>query len=167
MIVWGDHGWHLGDHGLWHKHTNFEQATRVPLLIHVPGQKNAGRATAALTEYVDIFPSLTELCGLPATTGLEGTSFAPLLDNPDRPWKQAAFSQYPRPRLMGYSMRTERYRLTLWLNERTREEVAAELFDYEKDPAETHNLAQDADYAGVLRDLRAQFARGWRGNGPR
>jgi iduronate 2-sulfatase len=167
VILWGDHGWHLGDHGLWHKHTNFEQATRVPLLIHVPGQRNGGRASAALTEFVDIFPTLTELCGLPPSTGLEGASFAPLLDDPDRPWKSAAFSQYPRPGMMGYSMRTERYRLTLWLNRSTGKEVAAELFDYEKDPGETENLAQSASYAGVMKDLRAQFARGWRGNGPR
>ena len=167
VILWGDHGWHLGDHGLWHKHTNFEQATRVPLFIHVPGQKNPGRATAGLTEYVDIFPTLTELAGLPPSTGLEGISFAPLIDNPDRPWKQAAFSQYPRPGLMGYSMRTERYRLTLWLSRDGNKEMDAELFDYETDPDETENLAKSASHAQTMKDLRAQFAKGWRGALPR
>lgn len=168
VILWGDHGWHLGDHGLWHKHTDFEQATRVPLFLHVPGQKNAGRATAGLTEFVDIFPTLTELCGLPASPGMEGISFAPLVDNPDRPWKRAAFSQYPRQAaphgaLMGYSMRTERYRLTLWLTRKDGKEVAAELFDYETDPQETRNLAGSADHAAVMKELRAQFTKGWRG----
>ncbi|MFN0106325.1 MAG: sulfatase [Bryobacteraceae bacterium] len=167
VILWGDHGWHLGDHGLWHKHTNFEQATRVPLFLSVPGQTTAGRSTAGLTEFVDIFPTLSDLCGLPPSNGLEGISFAPLVDNPDRAWKQAAFSQYPRPGMMGYSMRTERYRLTLWLSKDGNKEMDAELFDYEKDPHETANLAKSATYAPILKDLRAQFAKGWRGALPR
>ena len=171
VVLWGDHGWHLGDHGLWHKHTNFEQATRVPLFFSVPGQKTAGRSSAALTEYVDLFPTLTEVCGLPASPGMEGVSFTPLLGNSDRPWKQAVFSQYPRQApgigpVMGYSMRTERYRLTLWLTRDSGKEVDAELFDYEKDPSETENLAKSAAHAKVAADLRAQFAKGWRGAVP-
>ena len=82
IIVWGDHGYHLGNHGLWNKHTNFELAVHVPMIISVPGQKNAGKKSQALTEFVDIFPSLVEICGLPVPNGLEGTSFAPLLDGP-------------------------------------------------------------------------------------
>jgi len=167
VILWGDHGWHLGDHGLWNKHSNFEQATRVPLFIHVPGQTTAGRASDGFTEFVDIFPTLTDLCGLPPSTGLEGVSFAPLIENPDRPWKQAAFSQYPRTRMMGYSMRTDRYRLTLWRSTVDGKEVAAELFDYEKDPQETENVANSPSHASILKELRAQFAQGWRGALPR
>lgn len=171
VILWGDHGWHLGDHGLWNKHSNFEQATHVPLMIHVPGQKNPGRKSAGLTEYVDIFPSLVELCGLPASPGVEGTSFAPLIDQPDRAWKPAAFSQYPRPSqehgpLMGYSMRTRRHRLTLWLARKDGKEADAELFDYEQDPMETRNLIKDPAYSQTVRQLRAQFAKGWRGAVP-
>lgn len=172
VFLWGDHGWHLGDHGLWHKHTNFEQATRAPLMISVPGQKNAGRKSAALTEFVDIYPSLTEICGLPQPKDiLEGVSFAPLIENPDRSWKSAAFSQYPRQApehgpMMGYSMRTDRYRLTLWLTRKDGREVAAELFDYEKDPLEKANLAASPEYASVLKNLRAQFAKGWQAARP-
>ncbi len=172
VILWGDHGWHLGDHGLWHKHTNFEQATRTPLILSVPGAKTAGRKSSGFTEYVDIFPTLTDLCGLPPSTGLEGISFAPLVENPDRPWKKAAFSQYPRGskehgELMGYSMRTDRYRLTLWKKRAGGAEVAAELFDYEKDPDERQNLAADPAYSNAIKDLRAQFNSGWRGALPR
>ncbi|MBM3788276.1 MAG: sulfatase [Acidobacteria bacterium] len=167
VVLWGDHGWHLGDHGLWHKHTNFEQATRVPLILSVPGAKTAGRKSAGFTEFVDIYPTLTELCGLPPSPGMEGVSFAPLVDNPDRPWKKAAFSQYPRNTLMGYSMRTDRYRLTLWKDRQTGKEEAAELFDYEKDPHEQSNLANSPAYSQTLQDLRAQFNAGWRGALPR
>jgi len=81
---------------LWCKHTNFEEATRAPLIISVPGQKNAGKKSDDLVEFVDIYLSLAELCELPRPEGLEGISFVPLLDNPQRQWKSAAFSQYPR-----------------------------------------------------------------------
>jgi arylsulfatase A-like enzyme len=80
----------------------------------MPDQKPRGVKTDALVEFVDIYPTLCELAGLPLTKGLEGTSFAPLLDNPNRPWKKAAFSQYPRERLMGHAMRTDRYRYVEW-----------------------------------------------------
>ncbi|MEO7654049.1 MAG: sulfatase, partial [Bryobacteraceae bacterium] len=138
VVLWGDHGWHLGDHGLWNKHSNFEQATHAPLVVSAPGQKHAGRKTAGLTEFVDIYPSLCELAGLPKAEGLEGLSFAPLLENPDRPWKKAAFSQYPHAapgvgQVMGYTMRTDRYRFTEWaLPAKNFHEV--ELYDYETDP---------------------------------
>ena len=120
VVLWGDHGWQLGEHGLWCKHTNFEIATRVPMIFSAPGQKAAGAKTDALVEFVDIYPTLCELCGLPLPDGLEGTSLVPLLDEPDRPWKTAAFSQYPRGKAMGYSMRTDRYRYTEWAPARRR-----------------------------------------------
>jgi arylsulfatase A-like enzyme len=167
VILWGDHGYHLGDHGLWNKHTNFEQATRVPLIISVPGQKTAGRKSAALTEFVDIYPSLCELCGLSLADGLEGTSFAPLLSNPDRPWKKAAFSQYPRvvPKLgpgMGHSLRTERYRYTEWTVP-GKDFLATELYDYEKDPQENVNLAGMPEHAELVRRFAKMMKDGWRG----
>ena len=125
IILWGDHGWKLGEHDAWCKHSTVENDTNVPLLLSVPGMKNAGARTDALVEYVDIYPTLSELAGLPLPGHLEGTSFKPLLDDPKRPWKTAAFSQYPRraakgAALMGYSMRTDRYRFTVWVDrERT------------------------------------------------
>ena len=102
---------------MWDKHSNFETSTHSPLIISVPGQKSG--TADALVEFVDIYPSLCELCGLPLPEGLEGTSFVPLIQDPNRPWKTAAFSQYPRVvpgygRGMGHSMRTRRYRFTEW-----------------------------------------------------
>ncbi len=99
IVVWGDHGWHLGDMGVWGKATNYEIATRVPLMIHAPAMKVKGVKTDALVELVDIFPTLCELTGIPIPEHLEGHSFAPLMEDPSLPWKKAAFSQYPNPAL--------------------------------------------------------------------
>ena len=166
VILWGDHGWQLGEHGAWCKHTNFETSTRAPLLISAPGQKAAGAKTDALVEFVDIYPSLVELCGLPTPRGLEGTSFAPLLDDPEQPWKRAAFSQYPRQipmvgRGMGYSMRTDRYRLTEWsVPEKNFREY--ELYDHETDPQENVNLAGLPEHEGTVKELSGQLHAGWK-----
>ncbi|NQT88826.1 sulfatase, partial [bacterium] len=103
IILWGDHGWKLGEYSSWCKHTNFELDTHVPMLISVPGQKNAGKKTRALVEFVDVYPTLCEAAGVPLPDHLEGTSMMPLFDDPERPWKSAAFSQYPRGRIMGYT----------------------------------------------------------------
>jgi arylsulfatase A-like enzyme len=171
VILWGDHGYHLGDHGLWNKHTNFEQATHAPLILSVPGQKTAGRKTAALAEFVDIYPSLCEICGVPKPEGLEGTSFAPLVANPERAWKKAAFSQYPRGvpglgRAMGYSMRTDRYRFTEWTVP-GKDFRAVELYDYQTDPQENVNLAVLPEHAGQVRQFAEMLHAGWRAAGPR
>lgn len=119
VVLWGDQGWQLGEHGQWSKHTNYEAATRVPLIVSVPGGR-PGRSER-LVESLDVYPTLAELCGLERDLDrrLEGTSFVPLLRDPRRPWKAAAFSQFPRTipavgRCMGYAMRTERYRLVEW-----------------------------------------------------
>lgn len=168
VVLWGDHGYHLGELDLWCKATNLELDTRSPLILRAPGQKNRGARTKRLVEFVDIYPALAGLCGLPAPTNLEGLSAAPLLDNPLLPWKKAAFSQFPRPwpwkgdwTTMGYTMRTERYRYTAWFDkDRTR--VAEELYDYVADPAQTANLVDDPKYKGALRELRDLYAQGWR-----
>ena len=115
VVLWGDHGWKLGEHAMWCKHTNYEDDTHVTLVVYDPRAKAKG-ATKALVEFVDIYPTLCELAGLELPEHLEGTSFAPLLDKPDTPWKKAAFSQYPRGSKMGYTMRTDRYRYTLWVD---------------------------------------------------
>jgi len=170
VILWGDHGYHLGDHGLWNKHTNFEEATRSPLIISVPGQKTAGRKTSALTEFVDIYPSLCDICGVPIPPNLEGVSFKPLLENPDRPWKKAAFSQYPRAvkgvgQAMGYSMRTDRYRYTEWRVPGS-DFLAVELYDHEKDPQENVNVAKRPENAALVKQLAAQLHAGWKAARP-
>jgi iduronate 2-sulfatase len=162
IVLWGDHGWKLGEHGEWCKHTNFENDTHAPLICCAPGQKAAGRHSPALVEFVDIYPSLCELAGLPLPSHLEGTSFAPLLDAPQRSWKKAAFSQYPRGGgVMGYSMRTDRYRLTRWLN-RNEAEVARELYDHQKDPQENVNIADRPENREVVEELTKQMQAGWR-----
>ncbi len=161
VVLWGDHGWHLGDQSLGCKHTNFEVADRAPLIISAPGQKHAGASTDALSEFVDIYPTLCELAGLPMPDGLEGTSLKPVMDNPERPWKAAAFSQYPRGKAMGYSMRTPRYRYTEWL-EPGIEPLGVELYDHVADPGETANLAGHPDKRVLAAGLSRRLKAGWR-----
>jgi len=162
IVLWGDHGWQLGEHGLWCKHTNFEVAARAPLIFSAPGQKTAGSKTDALAEFVDIYPTLCELAGLPLPEGLEGTSLVPVINDPGCPWKKAAFSQYPRGSVMGYSMRTPRYRYTEWA-EPGKDPVGVELYDHENDPEENVNLAVMSEHEELVKELSRQLKAGWRG----
>lgn len=166
VVLWGDHGWHLGDHGLWCKHSNFEKATRAPLIISAPRQKAAGSRCRALVEFVDIYPTLVELCGLPMPEGLEGVSAAPLLDEPERVWKTAAFSQYPRSGAMGYTIRTDRYRYTEWRSKKPGPLLGVELYDHQQDPEENVNLAGRPECKEVIEQLAAQLKAGWQGAKP-
>ena len=158
VVLFSDHGYHLGEHGLWGKTTNFELDTRVPLIVRVPGTKSAGQTSPGLTELLDIFPTLTELTGLPRPTAIEGKSFAPLLDQPDAPWKVAAFSQFPRGgnantggAVMGYSMRTNHWRYTEWVDRKTGQAVARELYDHRTRQTETANLAGRSQHTELVR----------------
>lgn len=171
VILWGDHGWKLGEHDAWCKHTNCENDTNVPLLLSVPGMKTAGAHAKGLVEFVDVYPTLAELAGLPLPPHLEGLSFKPLLDDPARPWKQAAFSQYPRgvagKQLMGYAMRTERYRFVVWVGRNDHSQIdAIELYDHQADPQENQNIAQRPENAALVAQLTAQWKKGWQGAGP-
>ncbi len=162
IVLWGDHGWKLGEHGGWCKHTNFENDAHVPLICTAPRQKSLGSHTRALVEFVDIYPTLCELAGLPLPSHLEGTSFVPLLDSPELAWKTAAFSQYPRGgQVMGYSMRTDRYRFTQWLR-RDGNEAAVELYDHENDPQENENIAGRPENTALIEKLREQMQAGWK-----
>ena len=165
IILWGDHGWKLGEHAGWCKHTNFELDTHVPMILSVPGMKTAGRRTRALTEYVDIYPTLCYACGLTIPAHLEGRSMMPLLDDPQRPWKKAAFSQYPRGKIMGHTMRTERFRYTEWQDRKTNELMARELYDHEKDPQENVNAVDQPEYEKDIERLGRMLAQGWRATG--
>ena len=164
VVVWGDHGYKLGDHGAWAKHTTFEIDTRVPLIVRAPGVAPA--RTRALVETVDVFASLAELAGLPPPRRHEGTSFAPLLRDPDRPWKRAVFSRYPRFRLdpdqlvMGRSVRTDRWRYAEWRHRASGAFRGAELYDHDADPEETVNLARDPAYADVVAEMAAVLRAG-------
>ncbi len=160
IMFWGDHGWKLGEHNSWSKHTNFEIDTRAPLMARMPGMKAEGASTDALVEFVDMYPTLCELCGLDIPDTCEGTSFAPLLDDPELAWKEAAFSQYPRGKVMGYAMRTDRYRYMEWRDRQTQEVLAREVYDHSQDPQENNNLAADMDES-ILSQLSKQLQEGW------
>lgn len=136
VVLWGDHGFALGDAGRWCKGTNFDLDTRVPLIIRAPGLAQPGRATDAITEYVDVYPTLADLAGLPAPAGLSGRSLRPVLADPQARGREFALSQFSRPfsagapEAMGYSLRTETLRYTRWVRWPSREAFAEELYDY-------------------------------------
>jgi len=160
VIFWGDHGWLLGEHGLWQKHTLYEEAVRVPLICATPGMKAKGKGCPRLVEFVDIYPTLAELSGLEPPKNLHGKSFRPLLDDPQQGWKAAAYSQVQRAekdqKYMGRSVRTERWRYTEW-DEGKR---GIELYDHDADPGEFHNLASDAKLAETVKQLKTLLAGG-------
>ncbi len=160
VVLWGDHGFHLGDLGIWTKHTNYEQANRIPLLVRAPGVTQPNTSTKQLAESVDLFPTLAELAGLPKPTGpqpIDGVSLAPVLANPDARVRDHAFHAYPK-RKMGRAIRTERYRLVEWKNHgEPASQAEYELYDYESDPNETKNLA--ASLPEVLGKMQAILAR--------
>ena len=169
VVFFSDQGYHLSDHGgLWHKLTLFEGAARVPFIVHAPGRKANGSSSPRLVELVDLYPTLTELCGLPTPKGLEGTSLVPLLDDPRRSWKKAAFTEVARgPKrgaasgeiaYIGISMRTERWRYTEWDDG----ERGVELYDHSRDPDELRNLARDPKYAETVRHLSKMLHAGWK-----
>lgn len=164
VVLWGDHGWKLGEYSDWCKHTNMELDTRIPLIVRAPGYEG-GQRTDALVESIDIYPSLADLAGLPQPSHLQGTSFVPLLKNPERSWKKAALSQYPRGTVMGYSIRTDRYRFVSWQErghpQRTQ---AIELYDHRTDPGETENVAHQPEYADTVRRMRKLLV-DWRRDG--
>ena len=167
VVLWGDHGWHLGDHGQWAKHTNFENAAHAPLIASIPGMKNRGATCEALTEFVDIYPSLVECAGLQMPDGLEGTSFAPLLSAPKTPWKTAAFHVWPRREKnkdvgLGRAMRTDRYRLCEWSVNGDPTQTVMELYDFVRDPLETVNLATLPENAKLVSELTTKLHAGWK-----
>ena len=164
VVIWSDHGFKLGDYDAWAKHSNVELDIHIPLMIRVPGQTKAGSRSAAMVETVDVYPTLAELAGLEAPTDLEGLSMMPLLKRPGRRWKEAAFAQYDRGgarnKREGDTVRTERFRYTLWTDGNTGEVLARELYDHEADPNELRNVADDEKYAKELARLDALLEAG-------
>jgi iduronate 2-sulfatase len=163
IILWGDHGWHLGDHGMWCKHTNYEEAARIPLLISAPRDiAKPGTRTTAMVETADIYPTICELAGLPAPAGLDGRSFAATLRDPQAPARDHVIHVYPRNRkgvgeVIGRAVRTERYRMVEWKKPGGDPSTAEfELYDYQSDPLETKNLA--GEQPEILTKLRALLA---------
>jgi iduronate 2-sulfatase len=166
IVLWGDNGWKLGEYSMWCKHTNFELDTHVPLIISDPDMPKGVR-TNALVELVDIFPTLTELSGIPLSEGMEGTSTVPLMKDISRPWKKAAFSQYPRPKnIMGYSMRTDQYRYTEWQDRTTGEVKEKELYDLKTDPLCKESIVLKPENKDLVDRLHQQLKEGWRNAKP-
>jgi arylsulfatase A-like enzyme len=163
VILWGDHGYQLGEHGTWNKRTNWEVCARVPLMLRVPGQQ-AGEKTNALVELVDMYPTLAELCHLDPPAGLEGKSFVPLIRNPNAEWKAAAFTTYHKPLPdmgvgFGRAMRTDRYRFIEWSGPKSKK-VVYELYDEDADPLEKTNIADRPENAEFVAKLAAQLHAG-------
>jgi arylsulfatase A-like enzyme len=172
VVLWGDHGWHLGENGTWGKHTNLEWGTRSPLILKIPGQKNAGVASDGLAEFVDVYPTLAEACGLPVPAHCEGTSLVPLTEKPNRPWKKAPFSQFTKSingtRSMGYTMRTDQFRYTEWRDRRNLDKVVArELYDHRKNHDENENVINNPELAEVAARMQKQMKAGWKAAAPK
>jgi uncharacterized sulfatase len=162
VILWADHGWHLYEHQLWGKITEFEESAHVPLIIHAPGRL-AGAASQRLVEWIDIYPTLTELCGLPPAPALDGTSVVPLLGDPRLPWKRAAYTMNWRGGdRFGRGLRTDRYRYTEW----TEGKDGVELYDHQTDPHEWTNLAKSPKTADVRQELQELLRHGQKANLP-
>lgn len=175
IVLWGDHGWKLGDHNGWGKQTNFRIDTHTPLIIKTANQKT-GKRIKALSELVDIFPTICDLAGVEKAEYFQGTSLKTLFKNPNHPWKDAVFSQFRRRarmsrdghEYMGYSMQTKRYHYVEWYtwdnSTKTRGDfAAAELYDHEVDFYETKNIAQNPDNTVLVRELSKKLNEGWRG----
>lgn len=170
IILWGDHGWKLGEHGMWCKHTQFELDNRVPLLLKATSQKSKGSKVNGFVEFVDMYPTLCELAGLKIPAHLQGKSFAPLIEQPNRKWKEAAISYWPVGRdnlaklVMGVAVKTERYRYTEWIRVSTGEVVARDLFDHQLDHAENFGIAGKSENKKVIDELSLLLdkGKGWR-----
>ncbi|MCW0221010.1 MAG: sulfatase [Prosthecobacter sp.] len=155
IVLWSDHGYHLGEHlGMWQKRCLFEESARAPLMICMPGAKGNGQASARVVEFVDIYPTLADLCGLPKPESLTGHSLRALLEDPAHEWEAAAVTQILRPGdgkpIMGRSIRTEDWRYTEW-NEG---QAGVELYDHRNDPHEFTNLANTPQGKAIIPELQ-------------
>jgi arylsulfatase A-like enzyme len=151
LVLTSDHGYHLADHGLWQKMSLFEDSARVPLIIADPGSANRGESSDALCELVDLYPTLADCAGLACPESLEGVSLRPVLDDPKRSVKSAAYTQVERGRVFGYSVRTDRFRYIEWQGG----EKGRQLYDMQADPEERLNLADDPQFANEVAALRS------------
>jgi uncharacterized sulfatase len=157
VVFWSDHGYHLGEHGLWMKQSLFEESARVPLVIIMPGAKGNGQVCRRTVEFVDLYPTLADLAGLAPPKNLEGVSLRPLLENPQAAWDRPAFTQVQRGGFPGYSVRTERWRYTEWDDGKQ----GAQLYDHDADPNELRNLAGDPKYGDVVTTMQALVKKNW------
>ena len=158
IVLWGDHGYHLGEHGLWRKNSLYEESARAPLIIRGPSVPAAKNGVHAIVEFVDIFPTIVDLVSLKPPAGLEGVSLRPLLENPGIEWERPAFTQTLFVDVPGYSVRTKRWRYVEW---GASGEAGAELYDQIDDPREMNNLIGSDDHTAPLDDLKQLINRNW------
>lgn len=149
VVFLSDHGYHLGEHGWWNKNTLFELSARAPLIIVTPEAKGKNITCSRIVEFVDIYPTLADLCGLPMPGNLEGMSLKPLLNDPKLSWKKTAFTQVQRGRTSGHTVRTERWRYTEW----DKGKQGKELYDHTSDPGEYYNLANEPQHTETIARL--------------
>lgn len=152
VILWGDHGWHLGEHNLWCKHCNFEKVLHTPLILSVP-QKTNNVSTNALVEYVDVYPSLCELAGIEKPFHLQGKSFVPLIEDPNQQWKQEVYCRWIR----GETVVTMSHTYTEWFDDKTGESTARMLYDLNKDPEETVNISEEEINEKIVQELSSKL----------
>ncbi len=142
VVVWGDHGWHLGDLFVWGKHTAFEWSLRSAMLMRVPGAAANGAHVSGIVESIDLFPTLADYCGVSVPSSVDGVSFRPLMDNADTPGKEHALGYWRRRGHKAHTLRTGRYRLTRWTAPDGKV-ARLELYDHQHDPHESVNVAQE------------------------
>jgi len=171
IVLWGDHGWKLGEHNGWTKQTNYEIDTRSSLIVYMPNNKLKGIKTDALVEFVDIYPTLCEMTGLEIPSFVEGSSMLPLLESPNQEWKSAAFSEFvigvyreraDGKKWEGLAMRTDRYRYVEWYDMATNELTDIELYDHQTDPQENQNIANRPENSEIIKQLSAKLKAGWK-----
>jgi uncharacterized sulfatase len=157
VVFWSDHGYHLGEHGLWMKRSLFEESDRVPLVIVAPGAKGNGKTCARTVEFVDLYPTLADRAGLTPPPGYEGVSLKDLLADPAAAHDRPAFTQVHHPGAVGHAVRTERWRYVEW----DQGKQGSQLYDHEADPHELKNLADDPKYAGTVEELKRLVRKNW------
>jgi len=154
VVLWGDHGWNLGEHTLWCKHSCYETSMHAPLIVKAPGI-DGGKKTAGLTEFIDIYPSLCELASIPLPTHLQGRSFVPLMKQPNQPWKEAAIGRYQN----GDTIRTDQHRFTEYTDGKS-DSVARMLYDHQADPQEDVNISEKESSQDEVRQLSKKLHEG-------
>lgn len=156
VVLWGDHGYKLGEYGAWCKHTNLELDAQVPFIVSAPGLPK-GQRSNALVDIVDVFPTLATLTGGDIPESCDGKSLEPVLNDPTQPFRPYALTMYPRGSVTGYSMRNDRWRYTEWIHTSTKEIKIRELYDHQDSAVATKNLASNPEYQELMEDLSKQL----------
>jgi uncharacterized sulfatase len=157
IVFWSDHGYHIGEHGLWKKQSNFEESARAPLIFSGAGVARQEKDCVRPVEFVDIYPTVIDLCGIKPAGELHGASLRPLLENPKAAWDRPAYTQVQRGNRPGHSVRTGQWRYIEWDNGR----AGVQLYDHNNDPRELKNLAGDPQHADVQKEMQALVRKNW------